>query len=147
MSPLAGRVLPINQAGDPVFADQTVGPGVAIEPEPQWVVVTAPVAGRLAALQPHSFALETPDGTGVLVHLGIDTVKLQGRGFGLIAAQGDTVAQGDAIVEWDPSTIAAPATASTVLVVALDRPADSLAELATGRQVAAGDKLFSIPAP
>ncbi|MDR1431827.1 MAG: PTS glucose transporter subunit IIA, partial [Propionibacteriaceae bacterium] len=70
-SPVPGRVLPISEAGDPVFAQELVGPGVAIEPDLVWGVVVAPVAGRLVRLQPHAFALETAGGQGILVHLGI----------------------------------------------------------------------------
>ncbi|MDR1449437.1 MAG: PTS glucose transporter subunit IIA [Propionibacteriaceae bacterium] len=143
-SPVAGRVFPISEAGDPVFAQEIMGPGVAVEPELAWAVVAAPVAGRLVSLQPHAFALETADGQGILVHLGIDTVKLKGKGFGRIAAEGDEVAVGDGIVEWDPAAIAAGGISATVLVIAVDRPAGSLSDVATGRDAAVGDPLFSV---
>ena len=81
-APLAGRVLPLADVPDPVFAGQIVGAGLAIEPADgaTGVVVTSPVAGRVAKVHPHAFvvALEGTT-TGVLVHLGIDTVGLKGR--------------------------------------------------------------------
>ena len=88
LSPCPGRVFPITEADDPVFAAEMVGPGVAIEPSPARTTVVAPVAGTILKLHPHAFAMVTADGLGVLVHLGINTVKLDGAGFELVASEG-----------------------------------------------------------
>jgi len=146
LSPCPGRVFPITEADDPVFAAEMVGPGVAIEPSPARTTVVAPVAGTILKLHPHAFAMVTADGLGVLVHLGINTVKLDGAGFELVASEGATVAAGDPMVVWNPAEISGDGITTTVLVVALDRPAGSLAELATGRDVIAGEPLFSVDA-
>ncbi len=145
LSPCPGRAFPITEVSDPVFAAEMVGPGVAIEPAPGRATVVAPVAGTILKLHPHAFAMLTADGAGVLVHLGIDTVKLNGVGFEVLAEEGATVGAGDPMVSWDPSTITGDGISTTVMVVALDRPAGSLTGLASGT-VDAGDPLFSIDA-
>ncbi|MCA0296493.1 MAG: PTS glucose transporter subunit IIA [Actinobacteria bacterium] len=145
LSPCPGRAFPITEVSDPVFAAEMVGPGIAIEPAPEQTTVVAPVSGRILKLHPHAFAMLTADGVGVLVHLGIDTVKLDGAGFEVLAEEGGTVAAGDPMVAWNPATIDADGVSTTVMVVALDRPAGSLDGLATG-PVAAGEPLFSVDA-
>ena len=80
LAPLAGRLLPMSELPDPVFAAEMVGPGVAVDPtdtgEP--VTVLSPIAGTLVKVHPHAFVVLGPDGVGVLVHLGLDTVRLEG---------------------------------------------------------------------
>lgn len=146
LSPCPGRVFPITEVSDPVFAAEMVGPGVAIEPLPERTTVVAPVAGTILKLHPHAFAMATADGLGILVHLGINTVKLDGAGFELVASEGSTVAAGDPMVSWNPAEISGDDITTTVMVVALDRPAGSLADLATDRDITAGEPLFSVDA-
>jgi glucose-specific phosphotransferase system IIA component len=146
LSPCPGRAFPITEVSDPVFAAEMVGPGVAIEPTPEPTTVVAPVAGTILKLHPHAFAMVTADGLGVLVHLGINTVKLDGAGFELVASEGATVAAGDPMVSWNPAEISGDGISTTVMVVALDRPAGSLTDVETGRDVAAGEPLFSVEA-
>ena len=102
LAPCAGRVLALADVPDPVFAGEMVGPGVAVEPDEGRQTVVSPVAGKLVKLHPHAFVVLTDDGVGVLVHLGIDTVRLEGRGFELVAEEGATIAAGDPVVRWDP---------------------------------------------
>lgn len=146
LSPCPGRVFPITEVSDPVFAAEMVGPGVAIEPLPERTTVVAPVDGTILKLHPHAFAMATADGLGILVHLGINTVKLDGAGFELVASEGSTVAAGDPMVSWNPAEISGDDITTTVMVVALDRPAGSLADLATDRDITAGEPLFSVDA-
>ena len=146
LAPCPGRVFPITEVSDPVFAAEMVGPGVAIEPTPEQTVVVAPVAGTILKLHPHAFAMATPDGLGILVHLGINTVRLDGAGFELLATEGGTVAAGDPMVSWNPAEISGDEITATVMVVALDRPAGSVTIPALGRDVAAGEELFSVDA-
>ena len=146
LSPCAGRVFPITEVSDPVFAGQMVGPGIALEPLAEQMVVVAPVAGTILKLHPHAFAMVSTEGLGVLVHLGINTVRLDGRGFELLAAEGAAVAAGDPVVSWNPAEIGGPDISTTVMVVALDRPADSVTSPVVGEVVAAGEELFSVEA-
>ena len=138
---MPGRVLPLSEVPDAVFAEEMVGPGEAVEPTVEVVTAVSPVAGRLVKLHPHAYVVLTEDGVGVLVHLGIDTVRLEGRGFTLLAAEGDTVAAGDPVVEWDPSTVE-DGMSTLVPVVVMDRPKGSVAAPAADLVVAAGDVLF-----
>jgi len=144
LAPCPGRVFPITEVSDPVFAGEMVGPGIAIEPSPGRTTVVAPVAGTILKLHPHAFAMATAGGLGILVHLGINTVRLDGAGFELVATEGSTVAAGDAMVTWDPSTISGNDITTTVMVVVLDRPAGTVNSPAVGRDVVAGEPLFSV---
>lgn len=146
LAPCPGRVFPLAEVSDPVFAAEMVGPGVAIEPDPGETVVIAPVAGTIMKIHPHAFAMASTDGVGVLVHLGINTVRLGGAGFDVLAEEGASVTAGEAMVRWDPSLITGEDISTTVMVVALDRPAGSVASPVLGSAVAAGDPLFSVDA-
>ena len=84
VAPVAGLVRPLADVPDPVFAAEMVGAGVAIEPSGGMAEAVSPVAGTLIKLHPHAYVVVTAEGTGVLVHLGIDTVKLDGDGFELL---------------------------------------------------------------
>jgi glucose-specific phosphotransferase system IIA component len=136
---------------DPVFAGEMVGPGVAIDPDPGEVTVTAPIAGRVVKVHPHAFVILSEDGVGVLVHLGINTNRLEGRGFEVLSTQGAQVEAGDPMVRWDPSAVAGLAgeqvegqqVTTFVPVVVMDRPAGSVEPVDVER-VAAGDRLFSV---
>ena len=86
LAPVAGLVRPLADVPDPVFAAEMVGAGVAIEPAGGASDAVSPVAGTVLKLHPHAFVVLTPEGTGVLVHLGIDTVRLDGAGFELLVA-------------------------------------------------------------
>jgi glucose-specific phosphotransferase system IIA component len=105
-SPLTGRVVPLEDVPDEVFAERIMGDGVAIAPTEGAVV--APVAGTIEKLFPggHGIALQTADGLQVLIHVGLETVRLKGDGFTVHAAQGDTVAVGDLLVTVDLARLA-----------------------------------------
>lgn len=146
LAPCPGRVFPITEVSDPVFAGEMVGPGIAIEPSPGRTTVVAPVAGTILKLHPHAFAMATPEGLGILVHLGINTVRLDGAGFELVATEGSKVSAGDPMVTWDPSGISGDDITTTVLVVVLDRPAGTVDSPVLGKDVTAGEPLFSVDA-
>lgn len=143
LAPCPGRVIPVADVPDAVFAAEMVGPGVAIEPTGEVVTVVAPIAGRVLKLHPHAFVVLGDDGVGVLVHLGINTVRLEGRGFELLATEGDTVAAGDPMVRWDPSTVDGEDMSTVVPVVVMDRPKGSVVAPAPDLVVATGDPLFT----
>jgi len=143
LAPCPGRLIPITETPDPVFAGALAGPGVSIDPELRETTVVSPISGTVVALKPHAFVVLGPDGVGVLVHLGIDTVKLDGEGFEVLAEKGATVAAGDPMVRWDPSTITGEGMSAMVPVVAMDQPKGSIPPPAPG-EVRAGDLLFTI---
>jgi PTS system glucose-specific IIA component len=144
LAPCPGRLVALADTPDPVFASEMVGPGVAIDPDPGEVTVVSPIAGKVVKVHPHAFVVLAPDGVGILVHLGINTVRLDGKGFEVIVTQGATVAAGDPMVRWDPSTISGDDISTLVPVVAMDRPKGSVPPPAEGAVAAIGDVLFTI---
>lgn len=142
-SPVTGTVVGLEGVSDPVFATAMVGPGTAVDPVRSPGQVCAPVAGTLRKLKPHAFIVVTDDGHGVLVHLGIDTIRLDGAGFALLATEGDQVDAGDPIVSWDPVAVAARGFSPICPVIALDATADRLGDRSARGFVKAGDPLFS----
>ena len=143
-APCPGRLVPMADTSDPVFAAEMVGPGVAIDPEPRRGTVVSPVAGRVVKVLPHAFVVLDPNGVGVLVHLGINTMRLEGRGFEVLATQGGTVGVGAPMVSWDPSTITGEDISTLVIVVAMDRPKGSVLPPPPGAVATTGDVLFTV---
>ena len=143
LAPLPGRVLPLSEVPDPVFAGAMVGPGAAVDPPRGPVQAVAPVDGRIAKLHPHAFVVVTSSGRGVLVHLGIDTVQLEGEGFRLLAAEGDEVTAGTPLVEWDAAVVEAGGRSPVSPVIALDAPPEAIGDTVASGQVEAGAELFS----
>jgi sugar PTS system EIIA component len=144
LAPCPGRLVPLSDTPDPVFASEMVGPGVAIDPDPGEVTVVSPIAGKVVKVHPHAFVVLGADGVGVLVHLGINTVRLEGKGFEVLVEQGVTVAAGDPMVRWDPASITGEDISTIVPVVAMDRPKGSVPAPAGGAVAATGDVLFTI---
>lgn len=141
-APLAGTVMALADVPDPVFADALVGPGLAVDPGLGQQVVVAPIPGQLAKLKPHAFVVVGGDGRAVLVHLGIDTVRLSGDGFTLLATEGAVVEAGEPIVLWDPQTAADRGLSVVCPVVCLDAEPTAVIDPASG-QIAAGGALFT----
>lgn len=100
-SPLKGQVIPLSEVGDPVFAEGMMGPGVGILPEEGKLY--APVNGTVTVAFPtgHAVALRSEDGMDVLIHIGLDTVKLNGEGFQMHTSEGAQVKAGDLLVSFD----------------------------------------------
>ena len=152
LAPCPGKVVAMADVPDPVFAEEMVGPGVAIEPtvEPDGgpTTVVSPIAGKVLKVLPHAFVV-MGDGVGVLVHLGINTVRLEGEGFEVLATQGGEVAAGDPMITWDPSALPTSAggqdVSPVVPVVLMDGVKGSVTSDAVGGSVAAGDLLFVTP--
>ncbi|MEV0259705.1 PTS glucose transporter subunit IIA [Streptomyces sp. NPDC050732] len=142
-SPLAGRAIGLSAVPDPVFSGAMVGPGTAIDPVREPSEAVSPVDGIVVSLHPHAFVVVDDQGHGVLTHLGIDTVQLNGEGFELLVNKGDTVRRGQAVVRWNPSAVEAAGKSPVCPIVALEATAESLADLVEAGDVKAGDALFS----
>lgn len=144
-SPFAATVVDLADLSDPVFAERLVGDGVALRPTSSGAVtVVAPAAGRITKVFPggHGIAIETQAGA-MLVHVGIDTVQLEGRGFRTIAVQDTTVSAGDPLVEVDLAVVAAAGYEPVTPVLAI--AGQEIEPIAPpGSTVAAGDPLFRI---
>lgn len=145
LAPIAGSVLSLTQVPDEVFAQQMLGPGLAVNPGRTGVVdVVAPVDGVLTALHPHAFVIQVPDGRAVLVHLGLDTVRLLGETFTLDCGQGDVVRAGQVLVTWDLGAAVEHGNEPLCPVVALQAAPDEVRDAAAvGSEVAALGALFT----
>ncbi|GDY28856.1 PTS sugar transporter subunit IIA [Gandjariella thermophila] len=142
-SPVGGRVVPLAEVPDPVFAQAMVGPGIAVDPERAPADAVSPVDGTVVTLHPHAFVVATDTGPAVLVHLGIDTVKLKGEGFTLHVVKGESVRAGQPVVGWDPGKIEAAGYSPVCPVIALDAQPDELGEQRASGAVEAGAPLFT----
>lgn len=141
-APLPGRVIGLAAVPDPVFSGAMVGPGTAIDPVREPSEAVSPVDGIVVSLHPHAFVVVDAGGHGVLVHLGIDTVQLNGAGFELLVNKGDTVRQGQGIVRWDPAAVETAGKSPVCPVVALEASADALSDLREDGEVKTGETLF-----
>ncbi|QMU77507.1 PTS glucose transporter subunit IIA [Streptacidiphilus sp. PB12-B1b] len=141
-SPLAGRVVGLGGVPDPVFSGRMVGHGTAIDPVREPVAAVSPVDGVVASMHPHAFVVVDGEGHGVLTHLGIDTVQLNGAGFEVLVRKGDAVTRGQPVVRWNPAEVEAAGRSPICPVVALDAGAEELAEIREGGDVGVGGTLF-----
>jgi PTS system N-acetylglucosamine-specific IIA component len=103
----------------------------------------APVDGLVVSMHPHAFVVVDEDGHGVLTHLGIDTVQLNGEGFELLVKKGDEVKRGQPVVRWNPAAVEAAGRSPISPIVALEATADALGDVVEAGEVASGDALFA----
>lgn len=147
LAPVSGRAVLLADVPDPVFSAGMVGYGAAIDPPREVIDAVAPVSGRLLKLMPHAFIVLTPDGVGVLVHLGLDTVALKGEGFTTRASQGDDVTAGQVVITYDVPLIESKGLNPIVPVVVMDeRSPENVvpsAAVSGGADIASGADLFT----
>lgn len=138
LAPVAGEVVPLAEVDDPVFASKALGEGVGVVPSDG--VVVAPVAGELLTVADtgHAFGLKTADGVEVLVHVGIDTVKLAGTGFQVAVRKGEHVAAGDPLVTVDLGVVREAGYDTTTLVTVVNARALTRVEPRPAGTVARG---------
>lgn len=143
LSPVDGTVIPLSEVADAAFADGSLGQGVAIQPHSG--AVYAPFDGTVVAAFPtgHAFGLRHADGTELLIHIGIDTVKLNGEHYSVKVTSGQKVAAGDLLVEFDGDAIEkAGYDLTTPVIVTNPDLYPSIADLASG-PIAHGEPLFT----
>ncbi len=116
-SPMAGTAIPLADVEDPVFSQGMMGLGVGIIPSEGKLF--APTDGTVAAVFPtgHAVGMETKDGMELLLHIGIDTVELKGKGFKAVVQQGAKVKAGDLLVEFEPDVIKEAGYKDTTMVL------------------------------
>jgi len=141
-----GRAVALQDVPDPVFSQGMVGYGAAVEPPHEVVDAIAPVGGKLLKLLPHAYIIMTAENVGILVHLGLDTVALQGKGFTARAKEGDAVTAGQVVITYDVPSVVAAGLNPIVPVVVMDErePGNVVASdaVTAGGQVDAGADLF-----
>lgn len=123
LSPVAGRLMNLEATGDPVFASRALGEGVGVVPETTGeTAVLAPVSGMLktVARTGHAFGIKTDGGIEVLVHIGIDTVDMDGEGFAVVVAKGERIAAGEPLATVDFGKVAAAGHSVVVVVMVVN---------------------------
>lgn len=123
LSPVAGRLVNLEATGDPVFASRALGEGVGVVPETTGeTAVLAPVSGMLktVARTGHAFGIKTDGGIEVLVHIGIDTVDMDGEGFAVVVAKGERIAAGEPLATVDFGKVAAAGHSVVVVVTVVN---------------------------
>ena len=142
LAPLDGMVVDLESVPDEVFALKMAGDGVAIDPTGQ--VALAPISGQLVKLFKggHAFGIAAADGVELIVHLGLDTIELEGKGFERIAVEGQAVKAGDPIVRFDRASI--EATGKVMLSPVVSAGNGTIIQRATGTVRAGRDILFTL---
>lgn len=137
LAPLTGVMMPLDQVPDPVFAQKIVGDGISIDPLVGELL--APASGTIADVQAtsHAVSMVTDEGLEILMHIGIDTVALNGEGFTARVKAGDEVKPGDLLVSFDLDTVGAKAKSLLTQILILNGDAYTALTPATG-QVTAG---------
>ena len=142
-SPAAGKVVPMAEINDPVFSAGTLGDGVGIVPENNEVY--APVSGTVmsAMKSGHAYGIKTEDGVEVLVHIGINTVKMKGEGFAPAVKKGDTVKQGELLATVDFAKVTEAGYDTTIVLAVTNTKALSAVTPAGLNHAAAGDTVIT----
>lgn len=145
-TPIVGDVVALSNVNDPVFSSGAMGQGIAVKPSED--VVYAPADAEVTIVFPtgHAYGLRTANGAEILIHVGIDTVSMNGEGFNHKVAQGDKVKAGDVLGTFDSAKIAAAGLDNTTMVI-VTNTADfaSVNPVASG-SVAKGDAIIEVTA-
>lgn len=146
VSPIVGQMVDLKDVNDPVFSSGAMGQGVAVKPSEGVVYAPADAEVTIAFATGHAYGLKTADGAEILIHVGIDTVSMNGDGFDQKVAQGDKVKAGDVLGKFDAAKIAAAGLDDTTMVI-ITNTADyaSVTPVAEGT-VAKGDAVIELKA-
>ena len=122
-APLKGKRIPLEQVEDTVFSQKLLGDGIAIIPED--TTVLAPVSGEVVSLfeTHHAIGIRSKDGMEVLIHIGIDTVELGGKGFQSFVRKGEQVSLGQRLIAFDREQIKAAGYDDTIMLLVLNTKA------------------------
>ncbi len=143
-APVSGTALPLAEVTDQVFSSGALGGGAAVRPSAGRVI--APVDGVLVSVMPHAYGLRGDCGVELLVHVGIDTVNLEGAHFTPAVTQGQRVARGDVLLEVDLGGVAAAGYDTTTVVLVTNSPTFAEVTAPVTGDVAAGGTLFTVVA-
>ena len=145
-TPIVGDVVALENVNDPVFSSGAMGQGIAVKPSQGVVYAPADAEVSIAFPTGHAFGLKTADGAEILIHVGIDTVSMNGEGFEAKVAQGDKVKAGDVLGTFDSNKIAAAGLDDTTMVI-VTNTADyaSVTPVASG-SVVKGDTIIEVKA-
>lgn len=145
MAPVDGEVIQLADVPDPVFSEKMMGDGIAIKPVSGTVV--SPVKGTIVQVFPtnHAIGIQTEGGAEVLIHIGLDTVDLEGEGFKSFTGQGSKVNIGDKLITFDVELVKRKATSEIIPVIITNT--DQMKEVSPTKQetvTASNDELIKL---
>ncbi len=146
LAPIAGEVVAMEALSDAAFASGALGQAVGVTPANGTLTVVAPAAGKVISVAKtgHAYGIKTDDGVELLVHIGVDTVKLGGEGFTPLVEKKQTVAAGDPLAEVDFAAIADHGVDTTVITTVVNsKKLGGVNDIADGT-VAAGDPILEV---
>ncbi|MBQ0065133.1 MAG: PTS glucose transporter subunit IIA [Firmicutes bacterium] len=124
LSPVSGMLIPASEISDPVFSEEMMGQTIGFIPDDGYIV--CPVDGMVEVAFPtgHAFGIKGVDGNGYLVHIGIDTVSLEGKGFNALLKQGEKVKAGQPAVEMDINLVKETGLNTTTILIITEKVKD-----------------------
>ena len=139
-----GRTIPMDEVNDPTFAQELLGPGIAIQPSDG--TVTAPIDGTVATVMDtkHAVCIQGEDGLEMIVHAGLDTVELNGKYYQTYKEAGDQVKAGDVLLSFDLEEVTKAGYDVTTPIVITDLGDYKITKCLTGQQVHAGDEVIQL---
>ena len=148
-APFAAQILPLSDVPDPVFASGVVGDGRALLPDADasCVTVCSPTTGVVTKLKSHAVIVTSTHGVSILIHLGIDTVGLRGKGFAPLVDEGDIVEVGRPLIHWDLGPARGTGLSPCVPVIVVTPPGQPVSPEFDEALHTVGilDPLFSLP--
>lgn len=143
-APVAGEAVASSEVNDPTFAEEMLGKGMAIRPSSGRVVAPCDATVDMMFETGHAVSLTTENGVELLIHVGIDTVNLQGKHYTVHCQAGDKVKKGQLLIEFDKDAIAAEGYDTITPVVVCNSDDFATFKTAVGKTVAEGDTVISL---
>lgn len=143
-APLCGEVVALSEVNDPTFAEEMLGKGVAIKPASGRIVAPCDATIEMMFDTGHAVSMTTSTGVEVLIHVGLDTVNLQGKHYTVHCKNGDVVTKGQLLMEFDKDAIAAEGYDTITPVVICNTDDYGTFETVTGKTVAEGDAVIKL---
>lgn len=143
-APVAGEAVPISQVSDPTFGEEILGKGVAFLPTEGKIFAPCDATVDLMFDTGHAVSLVADHGAEILIHVGLDTVKLKGEHYTVHAKNGDKVKKGDLLIEFDVAAISAAGYDVITPMVICNTPNYSKVEVHTGKAVVPGDLVLEL---
>ena len=143
-APLAGWVLPLGKVPDPVFAEGMMGPGLGIDPIGDTLHAPCDATVLTVHAAGHAVTLDVGEGVALLMHVGIDTVAMAGRGFTPLIAPGDTMRRGDPLIRFDLDAVVLGASSAVTPVILVEGTGVTLVDMAGEGLMAVGDPLLRL---
>lgn len=144
VSPLSGEVVALENVNDPVFSSGAMGNGLAIKPSEGVVYAPADAEVTIAFETGHAYGLKTASGAEILIHIGIDTVSMEGAGFEKLVAAGDKVTAGTPLAKFDSSKIAEAGLEDTTMVIVTNTADFATVEPLASGTIAHGDDFIKV---